>query len=205
MNHQFEPAELAHTSMCVWENIQISSMLDSDSKLSRYIERLHSETGVVETRFAMIEFAKHIEILYAEVNNFYHEPFDLEFVPACINKAFELFGHLGALPIETIRAEDMRMVWVLMQGYGTQVSDLLDPLAEYTARHCVEVRDSDGELFITDYTPDEQLQVLGAPFFSVSRAIPGTLSMVISDLDSWEHAQSLIATIKEISLTAAAA
>jgi hypothetical protein len=205
MDHQSEPAQLAYTSMCVWENIQICAMWDSKSDLSHYIERMHFEIYVAETRFAMIEFAKHIEILYAEVSNFYHKPFDLEFVPACINKAFELFGHLGALPGETIRAEDMRMVWVLMQGYGTKVRDLLDPLAEYTARHCVEVRDSDGKTFITDYDPDEQLQALGEPFFSVSRATPSSLPMVISDLDSWEHAQSLIAAIKGISLTAAAA
>jgi hypothetical protein len=203
MNHQFEPTELAHTSMCVWEHIQSTS--DNGSKLSSYIEQLQSTIGVVETRYAMVEFAKHIEILYSEVSNFYHEPFDFEFVPACIEKAYELFGHLGALPAETIRDEDMRVVWVLMQSYGASVSDLLNPLAEYSFRHCMEVRGEDGEAFITDYVPDDQLQLLGDPFFSVSRTTPGQLPVVISDLDTQEQAQSLIEAIRDLPKMSAAA
>ena len=136
MGRSINSFELAHTSMCVWENVQ--SRLDTDSALGNYLLDLQSEIGITNLRGAMVDFSSKVEDLYQRIGSLYHEPFDMEFVPGLITVIFNLCGHLGVRQTEELNEYTMLVAWVFMNT-GASIGEVIEGKNVFTVRHSTTV------------------------------------------------------------------
>jgi len=143
--------ELATTAMCVWETLNIPDHINGP--YGGYLEGALNDQGVSETRERAANLAIEINQLYSRVQEFYDEPFDMDFVPGIIEALFHLSGHFGVASYDRILSEGhLLAAWALFSSVDVDVEQLKAPGTRFSAiRHnqgfSISVEPADAEPF----------------------------------------------------------
>lgn len=143
--------ELATTAMCVWETLNIPDHINGP--YGDYLEGALNDQGVSETRERAANLAIDINQLYGRIQEFYDEPFDMDFVPGIIEALFQLFGHFGVASYDqTLSEGHLLAAWALFSSVDVDVDQLKAPDTRFsTIRHCqgfsLSVEPADAEPF----------------------------------------------------------
>ncbi|WP_372997594.1 hypothetical protein [Marinobacter sp.] len=143
--------ELATTAMCVWETLNIPDHINGP--YGDYLEGALNDQGVSETRERAANLAIEINQLYSRVQEFYDEPFDMDFVPGIIEALFQLFGHFGVASYDRILSEGhLLAAWAFFSSVDVDVEELKAPGTRFSPiRHnqgfSLSVEPADAEAF----------------------------------------------------------
>jgi hypothetical protein len=195
MKKNTDSFELAQTSMCVWETAL--EHMNHHAGLGAYLKAARSEVGISELRSAMVPLAELIEQLYADIGDFYHQPFDMDFVPQVMDLTFRLCLHLGVRSNEELTEHTMRIVWVLMNS-TVSIPELLGPGCRlYIQNSTTVVSDQGSE--IVDYREDanygEDCTGLGDSFYSLHMVNGAAPAVRLADFPSWKSAEKAMIAI----------